>query len=634
MNKNSNFRIDIEALRGLSVLLVIFYHFDLSILRGKLINNGHIGVDFFFVISGYIITKIILEDKKKPFKLFNFYSRRIKRIIPLLVIVITISLITIFFIFDYFLIKKNINSAYSVVAASSNLYFWLSSTNYHFAEKNNLMLLHFWSLSIEMQFYILFPLIFFFFKKNLKIIKFILITIFIISYFFVLKNYETHNLFNFYNSLSRAFELVIGSLFFIFARDIRYCFREKFFFYLYLSGFALIISYMYFYQNEGYHPNPYSLFFILGIGLMLIFNEKEKLNLIKNYLSKIGKISYSLYLWHFPIIVIGANLFIEFNDKKKIILIIVCFLISIITYNSVEKKFRKKNTSNSLLLYLFLIFFILGATNIVEEKKNKFSHFILDNFYLADESVNLLRNKNKYSFRKEKNIFSFKNDSLNYSPQFNPETKKKKILIIGDSHSKDLFNVFETNKNFFSNFEFARYGINLVDFNNYRKELLIESPNFKLANYIFFSQRYKQEDIQYIDKLIELSKTHNKKLILALKRPEFEGNNHKNQTILDLYYLNNKKKINKDESDYFLYKKLIKQNYEKINSIIKNKYKNKIRFLDFFEIICDNQKKKCHSVDEKNRKIFYDYGHFTLSGSQFLGKILYKNKIYNEIFNY
>lgn len=631
MNKNLNFRIDIEALRGFSVLLVIFYHFDLNILRGKFLNNGHIGVDLFFVISGYIITKIILENKNNSFSLINFYSRRIKRIIPLLAIVTIISLISIFFIFDYFLIKKNIKSAYAIITATSNLYFWLSSTIYQFAEKNNLIFLHFWSLSLEMQFYIFFPLLFFFFKKNLKIIKFILIIIFFISYYFVLRNYEIHNLFNFYNSLSRAFELISGSIFFIFSENIKHFFKKKFFFFLYLSGFTLIVSYMYFYQNEGFHPNPQSLIFILGIGLMLIFNEDQKLYLIKNYFSKIGKISYSLYLWHFPLIVIGVNFFVEFNDLKKIFLIMVCFLISMISYNLVEEKFRKESTSKSLYLYLFLIFFIFITSYIVHQKKNSFSNFNFDNFYLLDESNNLLKNKNKYSIRETKNIFSSKNDSLNFSPQFNPKSKNKKILIVGDSHSKDLFNIFETNSELFSNLDFARHGINLVDFNNNRKELLINSSNFKYADYIFFSQRYEINDIPYIDELIEFSKIHNKKLILSLKKPEFEANNYKNQSILDLYYLKNKK-ISKNDFDLFFYKKLNKKNYEKINSLIRENYDNKIHLFNIFEIVCEDKTKKCQSVDDQNRKIFYDYGHFTLDGSKYLGKILYKKNIHKKIF--
>jgi len=632
MHKNSNFRIDIEALRGFSVLLVILYHFDLEILNYKIINNGHIGVDLFFVISGYIITKIILDKKNNSFSLINFYSRRIKRIIPLLVFVVILSLIVIFFIFDFFLIKKNIKSAYAISTASSNFYFWLTSTIYQFAEKNNLIFLHFWSLSLEMQFYIFFPLIFFIFKNNLKIIKFILIFIFFISYFFVLKNYETHNLFNFYNSLSRAFELVGGSILYVYSKDLRQFIKKKFFFILYIMGFFLIIAYMQLYQNEGYHPNPMALFFLIGIGLMLIFNEDQKIYLIKNYLSKIGKVSYSLYLWHFPLLVIGANTFAKFDDIKKIIFIILCFLLSILSYNIIEKKFRKKTTSISLYLFLFLIIFLVVSDYAVNQKKDKFPTYVLDNFYLADESSIFLKDKSKYSITKKRNIFSFQDDSLKYSPQFNVESKKNKILIVGDSHSKDLFNIFETNKNLFSNFEFARYGINLVDFSNYRKNIFLESFNFKNADYIIFTARYKKESIVFINQLIELSKKHNKKLILTLKRPEFEGNNYKNQTVLDLHYLN-KIKINKDNFDEFLYKKLNNKSSEEINFILKEKYKDQVPILDLYNIICDDQKKRCHSVDENDKKILYDYGHFTLSGSKYLGEILYKKNYHKKLFS-
>ena len=364
---------------------------------------------------------------------------------------------------------------------------------------------------------------------------------------------------------------------------------------------------------------------------MLIFNEDQKIYLIKNYLSKIGKISYSLYLWHFPLLVIGANTFAKFDDIKKIIFIILCFLLSILSYNIIEKKFRKKTTSISLYLFLFLIIFLVVSDYAVNQKKDKFPTYVLDNFYLADESSIFLKDKSKYSITKKRNIFSFQDDSLKYSPQFNVESKKNKILIVGDSHSKDLFNIFETNKNLFSNFEFARYGINLVDFSNYRKNIFLESFNFKNADYIIFTARYKKESIVFINQLIELSKKHNKKLILTLKRPEFEGNNYKNQTVLDLHYLN-KIKINKDNFDEFLYKKLNNKSSEEINFILKEKYKDQVPILDLYNIICDDQKKRCHSVDENDKKILYDYGHFTLSGSKYLGEILYKKNYHKKLF--
>ena len=221
MSSKPSFRLDIEGLRGLSVLLVIFYHFKLENLDYEIIKGGFLGVDIFFIISGYIISKIIVDAQISNFSLLTFYSRRIKRIIPLLVIVVILSIFLIFFIYDFFLLKKNIKSAYSISVAVSNFYFWLTSTIYHFAESNNLIFLHFWSLSIEMQFYIFFPFIFIFFKNNLNKIKYLLLLIFIVSYFFVLKNFQTHNLFNFYNSFSRAYELIAGSLFFIYSKKQR-----------------------------------------------------------------------------------------------------------------------------------------------------------------------------------------------------------------------------------------------------------------------------------------------------------------------------------------------------------------------------------------------------------------------------
>ena len=92
MNNNKKIRVDIEALRGFSVFIVILYHFNLEILSNNFIKNGFIGVDIFFVISGYIITKIILDNENHSFSLINFYSRRIKRIIPLLAIVVMVSI--------------------------------------------------------------------------------------------------------------------------------------------------------------------------------------------------------------------------------------------------------------------------------------------------------------------------------------------------------------------------------------------------------------------------------------------------------------------------------------------------------------------------------------------------------------
>ena len=626
MINKKNLRIDIEALRGLSVILVILYHFKFSNLDYQIIKGGFIGVDIFFIISGFIITKIIIENKIQNFSLLHFYERRIKRIIPLLSVVLIVSISSLFFVFDFFLLNKNIN----VATAVSNFYFWASAVLYQFAEKNSLINLHFWSLSIEMQFYIFFPLLFIFFKGKEKFINLIIFILIGLSYLFVIINYKTHNMFNFYNSFSRVFEFLSGAIIFLYSDLIKQKIKEKFHSFIYIVGFIILLLYLQFLQNEEFHPSPYTLIFIIGIGLMIIFNNDGSLKKIKIGFSYLGKISYSLYLWHFPILVLGSYLFVEFTDYKKIILILICFTISIITYFLVEKKFREIKLLYSLILFFILIIFLVTAKYVSKSKKENYSNYNLDNYYLADESSFYLKNANRYSLRKKKNIFSFQNDSLNFSPQFNNKNDKKKILIVGDSHSKDLFNFFKTNEKKFKNYEFARYGINLIDLNNYRKKNLLLSHNFKNADYVLFSQRYKKKDLIYLQKLIELTDQNKKKLIVFLKKPEFESNDKRNQTVLDLFYLKNKKKPNKVLMDRYFFNQLKPERFKPINDQIKKMYKDRVILYDLYSVICDNNKSSCNSIDKNGKKIFYDYGHITLDGSRYIGNILFDNKFHEN----
>ena len=630
MINKRNVRIDIEALRGLSVILVILYHFKLSNLDYQIIRGGFIGVDIFFIISGFIITKIIMENKIQNFSLLYFYERRIKRIIPLLSVVLIVSISSLFFVFDFFLLNKNINVTFSIATAVSNFYFWASAVLYQFAEKNSLINLHFWSLSIEMQFYIFYPFLFIIFKKKEKFIPLILFIFITLSYLFVIKNYKTHNMFNFYNSFSRVFEFLSGAIIFLYSGFIKQKIKEKFHTYIYLLGLIILFLYLQFLQNEEFHPSPYTLIFIISIGLMIIFNNDESLKNIKIGFSYLGKISYSLYLWHFPILVLGSYFFVEFTDLKKTILILICFGISIITYFVIEKKFREIKLVYSLIIFAIFIIFLVSAKYVSKIKKENYSTYILDNYFLADESSFYLRSSNKYSLRQKKNIFSFKNDSLNFSPQFNLKNGKQKVLIIGDSHSKDLFNMFKTNEEKFANYEFARYGINLIDLENYRKKNLLLSHNFKHADYILFSQRYKKKDLVYLLELIKLADQNEKKLIIFLKRPEFEKNNKKNQTILDLFYLKNQKISNKLSMDNYLFSKLKIENVEQINNEIKKMYQDQAILYDLYSIFCDDKKDSCHSIDENGKKIFYDYGHITLDGSKFIGNILFNIKFHEN----
>ena len=274
-------------------------------------------------------------------------------------------------------------------------------------------------------------------------------------------------------------------------------------------------------HNEDNHPNPQSLIFILGTCIMLIFYNKNLKFLLNIGLDKLGKISYSLYLLHFPIIVFLSYLVVEYNDGKKLLSLLLCFGLSYISYYLIENKFRKLNFQKNLIFLIFCLIPVIFLSLYMANKKGLYEKYIFDNFYLADESNKYLKNNSKIRLRDFKNIFSHKNDYKFFAPKFSNKNNKK-VLFLGDSHSKDLFNVFYSQRDYFHNYEFSRYGFNLIDMENIRLNHLLDSELFKVSDYIVLSQRYRNEDIILINNLIKIVNSKNKKLIIALKKPEFK----------------------------------------------------------------------------------------------------------------
>ena len=175
------YRPEIDGLRAIAILLVIFYHAELTIFEDNIFHSGFIGVDIFFVISGYLITNIIISDLyKNKFNLSNFYIRRSRRILPVLFFVTLTSITASIFFMSVEEIKFFSRQTISVVLFLSNFFFW-KNTGYFDPNSELQPLLHTWSLGVEEQFYIFFPifliLIWNFYKKKL------VLTLFLISFF-------------------------------------------------------------------------------------------------------------------------------------------------------------------------------------------------------------------------------------------------------------------------------------------------------------------------------------------------------------------------------------------------------------------------------------------------------------------
>ena len=196
-----NYRKDIDGLRAIAVLGVIFYHSEILIGKKYLLSGGFLGVDIFFVISGYLITSIIYQESftNKKFSFLDFYERRIRRLLPALLVVLFFSIFFAYFLLLPVQFKTYLKSIVSSIFFYSNFYFHYSGQAYGEAILSSKPLLHTWSLAVEEQFYILYPIFFlvswYLFKKRIKYVFFAVI---FISIVFASINNNQHASFNFY----------------------------------------------------------------------------------------------------------------------------------------------------------------------------------------------------------------------------------------------------------------------------------------------------------------------------------------------------------------------------------------------------------------------------------------------------
>ena len=219
MNKYINYRPEIDGLRAIAVISVIFYHSTLQIFEKKFLPGGFLGVDIFFVISGYLISKIIVNEilKTKNFSYLNFFKRRVKRIVPALFFVILVTFPIIYYKTMPFFFIEYAKSIISIIFFISNLFFWNTAIGYDQLQNIQFQpFLHAWTLSLEEQFYLIFPIFYFFIFKKLNKYLLILITLgFLLS--LLLSDYASyaHSAINFYVLPTRAWEFLTGSIIFL-----------------------------------------------------------------------------------------------------------------------------------------------------------------------------------------------------------------------------------------------------------------------------------------------------------------------------------------------------------------------------------------------------------------------------------
>jgi peptidoglycan/LPS O-acetylase OafA/YrhL len=333
----------IDGLRAIAVIIVMLFH-----MRPEIFSGGYLGVDVFFVLSGFVITQSLYKSylSEGHINIFNFYLRRIKRLFPaLLIMVLTISFAYIFFgfLWDTNLYLK---SAVTSIFASSNLYFLFNGGNYFHQGLINPML-HTWSLGLEEQFYLAYPafLAFLFwvaqkFKFNLKIVGSIILGFSIILYliFFFGKG-EFYA--DFYFPIARFWEIGAGCSLFFFLFYSRYSLSKVFAGIISAISLGLIIGLQFFQKSIDSLQIETFLTVIATTALIYIglTNDGALIRFLeKKAVAYIGRLSYSLYLWHLPVIYF-ANLYLD-TVMFFILSPIIAFGLAVFSYHLIERPLR------------------------------------------------------------------------------------------------------------------------------------------------------------------------------------------------------------------------------------------------------------------------------------------------------
>ena len=665
MKTNNKFQI--YGLQAVAVGAIILYHAQITIYDQQLFKGGFIGVDIFFVISGYLITSIILKEliTTNSFSFKNFYERGIKQIFPVLLLVILASLpFAWFYLLPTDLIHFS-KSIITVLSFSSNFYFHYSGNAFGELESLSKPFVHTWLISVLAKYYILFPIILLIvFRYFRKYLIHILILGFVIS--LVLADWGSRNYpaFNFYVLPTRGWELLAGSILAYFEIKQGYRSKNKILNSIFPSiGLLLIGHSILFFNDKIFHPSFYTLSPIIGVCLIIWFSNKDEL--ITKILSLklfvgIGLISYSLYLWHYPIFAFSR--IVEFTGGgvfKKLSLGFLILIVSIFSYYFVEKPFRNKNNKFKVIFSLIVIFIsVLMIFNFRVIQKDGYPNRVPEIL-----RVDLSQSRPWELLKNQKEETCFGNiEGCKFDTSSN-----KKVYIIGDSHMASLlFNLKDRIVK--SNYQFITStlngclfypGFNRVNDKTQKIDEICNESYFQkvkqnlsndknsiiifggrhpvyLSNYFFDNKEGGVEELEWEDKYISTGKydtiqnsfkreilefSKNNKIILIYPIPEVgwnpieklstQWNKNKFSKKTDLKYIT---------TSFNVYRERTKSSFELLDSI---KGDNIYRVYPH-KLFCDTTiKDRCVTHDDKN--IFYaDDDHPSIKGSEMINDLIMK----------
>ncbi|SFD26837.1 acyltransferase family protein [Tropicimonas isoalkanivorans] len=423
------YRPEVDGLRAVAVLPVILFHAGFQVFSG-----GFVGVDVFFVISGYLITSILIgELEAGNFSIVRFYERRARRILPALYTVLLVCVPFAILLMNPYQVQKFFESVTSVIFFVSNVFFWRQHG--YFAEASELQpLLHTWSLAVEEQYYLLFPIfLWIVWRFGRSRVFWSLAVVSFLSFLICEWGWRNKPDANFFLAPSRAWELLAGSIaaLILAGRPQRSSNLAS------GLGLALILFSIFNFSYTTPFPSFYTLAPVVGTALIILFADRQTWVfsiLASRPLVGVGMISYSAYLWHQPLFAF-ARIHTSMEPSRILMatLALLSLVLAYLTWRWVEQPFRKKGhgalfpTRRRVFLASAAgsVVFVAISMGAIQSKGNIFNRFdprvveMMDVTEFQDLTWKAKRDLNMANFQSQ---------------------DRTKILVIGDSTSGDLLN--------------------------------------------------------------------------------------------------------------------------------------------------------------------------------------------------
>lgn len=616
-----DYRPDIDGLRAIAVLAAVFFHGGFVTLQG-----GFVGVELFFVVSGYLITSQLLYAMGKGTFVFStFYERRVRRLLPAVIPVMLFSIaVAVWRLSPQGLVDFS-GSLVSLFLFASNIFF-MYHDGYFDESSHSTLLLHTWSLSVEEQYYLLFPaflMVMHCFAK--KRITLAIAVVLVSSLAFSMLAVETARMnLAFYHPLSRFWELMIGSLL---ATGIV---RPK------MSDIAanvvsgiclaVIVASLALISRVTPYPGAAALPAALATAGIILCGQRNTTLVYRLLASRpfvfFGKISYSLYLWHWPVMGLLRMGEKEPSQASLLASILISIAIATLSYYFIENPFRtkailKRQRTVFVALALSILFFC-GVGLLGRALDGLPQRFSLD---IARYTKQVERDRNWAEFRYHQCFLGFVDTKEQFEKYgcLRLEPAKKNVLILGDSHAAQLYYGL---KNRFPDVNFMQITSFSCSPDFYMEEgsKLCAASNKEILEHWLKENRIdglilaaRWEDRKHVDRMIgQLSRFEGLagEVVLVGPAPRLE------RALAPIDLISGFKRL--DGAEQEINKHLRPEIFEFDQAFAQALAHGKVHYISLLDLLCKG--KDCRQFDDMNAPLMMDNNHITIEGSTFLAK--------------